>query len=64
MSPVITSIPYAYCTDQAILGAKFYVMDLIPGQIFKDTSLRDLYDWADPMQVFGKAVHVLIELVN
>jgi aminoglycoside phosphotransferase (APT) family kinase protein len=32
----------ALCTDEAIIGTTFYVMDFLPGRIFRDATLPDL----------------------
>lgn len=32
----------ALCTDEAIIGTTFYVMDFLPGRIFRDAALPDL----------------------
>lgn len=33
---------YALCTDDAIIGSMFYVMDLVPGRVFWDPRLLEL----------------------
>lgn len=34
--------PLAYCDDADVIGTPFYVMDFIPGRIFKDVRMPDL----------------------
>jgi len=34
--------PLAWCDDEAVLGAPFYVMERVPGRVFFDNSMPDL----------------------
>lgn len=34
--------PYAYCTDERILGAEFYIMEYVEGRIFTDPMMAGL----------------------
>ena len=49
---------YAYCTDDNILGAEFYVMEFIEGRIFVDPSLPGMTK-KDRMDAYKDAVRIL-----
>ena len=34
--------PLLHCTDTSIIGTEFYVMEYVPGRIFRDLSLTNL----------------------
>lgn len=64
-----TSVPvprvYAFCADGAtfIPGRQFYIMEYIPGHVFKDLSMPDLAP-KDRTHVFLEALRVLLDIAN
>ena len=43
-APVPIPIPYALCTDSAVVGTPFYIMQFLEGRIFSDARLPGLPD--------------------
>ncbi len=55
--------PYGLCTDEAVIGTMFYVMDMVEGRIFWDQSLPD-YAPAERHAIHMAALKTLTELHN
>lgn len=41
-TPVPVATPRVLCTDEAVVGSMFYIMDYVPGRIFWDPALPEL----------------------
>ena len=65
--PVPVPRVYGYCSDPAVVGAEFYVMDYVQGRIFEDVRLkvipreerRDMYVPARPFISIGSSADTL-----
>ena len=55
--------PYGLCTDETVIGAMFYVMDMVEGRIFWDQSLPD-YAPAQRHAIHMAALKTLADLHN
>jgi aminoglycoside phosphotransferase (APT) family kinase protein len=52
---------YALCDSEAVLGAGFYVMQMVPGRIFRDATLPDV-PAAERRAIYADAARVLSAL--
>lgn len=63
--PVAAQVPvptvYAYCKDESVLGAEFYVMEFVQGRIFTDPSLPGMNP-AERRQAYQHVIEVLSNL--
>lgn len=52
---------FAYCTDEKVIGAEFYLMEFVKGRIFVDPSLPDM-DSVDRLLAYRDAIRVLANI--
>ena len=56
--------PYAYCKDEAILGAEFYIMEYIKGRIFVDPRMPRIGSKEERKEAYEDAIRVLSNIHN
>ena len=56
--------PYAYCKDESILGAEFYIMEYIKGRIFVDPRMPGIGSKDERKQAYEDAIRVLSNIHN
>jgi aminoglycoside phosphotransferase (APT) family kinase protein len=61
-SPVRTPRVLATCPDPEVIGAPFYVMERVPGEVITDTIPAALDDPAEHEQIAAELIDALVEL--
>jgi aminoglycoside phosphotransferase (APT) family kinase protein len=56
--------PYAYCKDETILGAEFYLMEFVQGRIFVDPRMTSIGSEEERTEAFKDALRVLANIHN
>jgi aminoglycoside phosphotransferase (APT) family kinase protein len=56
--------PYAYCKDETILGAEFYLMEFVQGRIFVDPRMPSIRSEEERTEAFKDALRVLANIHN
>eukprot|EP00984_Skeletonema_dohrnii_P013049 scaffold5378_cov71-Skeletonema_dohrnii-CCMP3373.AAC.2 len=56
--------PYAYCKDETILGAEFYLMEFVQGRIFVDPRMTSIGSEEERTEAFKDALRVMANIHN
>lgn len=56
--------PFAYCTDETILGAEFYLMEFVQGRIFVDPRMTSAGSEEERTEAFQDALRVMANIHN
>jgi len=56
--------PYAYCKDETILGAEFYLMEFVQGRIFVDPRMTSIGSKEERTEAFKDALRVMANIHN
>jgi len=56
--------PYAYCKDESIVGAEFYIMEYVKGRIFVDPRMPSMGSMEERVEAYHDAIRVLSNIHN